>query len=1059
MTAATAGERTLAPFLFNRRLAPACLALGLGLVLGLPWPAARAAGQEAAQDEALPPLPPRTIEDVSRLLDHYKPDPGAATRALQAAEAQPPEGADQASLFDFYWRRGRAAAQVGRVRQQIDDLRRARELAAPGSPAHLRALRELAGAESAGGNLLNALRYCDEAIQANQHQKGKLTGAYQLAAQVLTRLGDFDGARERLNRLEGVFAQLQRSKNWGRSGPSWTANYERARGELFLAEGRYVEAERSFRQALKSTDQFLQILPDEVGTDQDTPTPNGVRQGREGILRNLAAIQLARGRLAEAEILARQALRDGLERVGRSSTDTARNLRILALVLAEEGRAAESAQLAQASLASFEEAGTAPDSLALAEARRALGSALVAQGRYGAALTTFEAMRAGIATDPDLLARAGSGDLDWVLALLRTGKAQEAERMAAAMLDGARRMFGDKALRTAEIRSFRAMALTALGRDDEAFQAFSQALPPLLEQAHSDAEADTGSRKRQQRLVQALESYLQLLGRLYQSPQRLPPGFDAAAESFRLADLARSSGVQRALTASAARARIDDPALAELARQEQDAQQRINSLGTLLTQLLSAPPDQQLPQIQDKLRGDIAALRQQREAARSQIARRFPDYAQLVDPQPATLAEARRRLRPGEVLVAWYFGEESSQAWAIPAQGEARFALLPTTRRAMAAEVAGLRRALDPAASTIDEIPPFDTAAANRLYQGLLQPLAPALVGARTLLAVPHAELGQLPLSVLLTAPAPQPAKGGTLPFAGYRDLPWLAKQVAVAQLPSVTALASLRSLKPGPAQRRPFIGFGDPLFSLAQAKEPDAPAEGLATRGIPLKRRNVPHTSGVDSAELAQLPRLPDTGDEIREIARVLGADGDGDVFLQRRASEAAVFAADLADRRVVMFATHGLVPGDLNGLDEPALALTSPAVTGGKGDGLLTLDEILGLKLNADWVVLSACNTAAGDGSGAEAVSGLGRAFFYAGARALLVSNWPVETVAAQRLMTDLFRRQASAPDLSKAEALRLAMLDLLNGPGSQDPRTGKTAFSYAHPLFWAPFVVVGD
>ncbi|MDP6068841.1 MAG: CHAT domain-containing protein [Alphaproteobacteria bacterium] len=116
-----------------------------------------------------------------------------------------------------------------------------------------------------------------------------------------------------------------------------------------------------------------------------------------------------------------------------------------------------------------------------------------------------------------------------------------------------------------------------------------------------------------------------------------------------------------------------------------------------------------------------------------------------------------------------------------------------------------------------------------------------------------------------------------------------------------------------------------------------------------------------------------------------------------------------DLSRIAVLAFATHGLVPGDLNGLLQPALALSSPKVTGSKDDGLLTMGEILGLKLDADWVVLSACNTGSDEGAGAEAVSGLGRAFFYAGTRALLVSNWPVETTSAKTLTTDLFRRHA--------------------------------------------------
>lgn len=155
----------------------------------------------------------------------------------------------------------------------------------------------------------------------------------------------------------------------------------------------------------------------------------------------------------------------------------------------------------------------------------------------------------------------------------------------------------------------------------------------------------------------------------------------------------------------------------------------------------------------------------------------------------------------------------------------------------------------------------------------------------------------------------------------------------------------------------------------------------------------------------------------------------------------------------------THGLVPGDLNGLTQPALALSAPEVTGNANeDGLLTMDEVLGLKLNADWVVLSACNTAAGDGAGSEAVSGLGKAFFFAGARTLLVSNWPVETVSARLLTTKLFEHQAANPTTTRAGALRATMLSLMDEAVSPDLIDGKP-YTYAHPMFWAPFSLVGD
>jgi CHAT domain-containing protein len=157
-----------------------------------------------------------------------------------------------------------------------------------------------------------------------------------------------------------------------------------------------------------------------------------------------------------------------------------------------------------------------------------------------------------------------------------------------------------------------------------------------------------------------------------------------------------------------------------------------------------------------------------------------------------------------------------------------------------------------------------------------------------------------------------------------------------------------------------------------------------------------------------------------------------------------------------VVFFATHGLVPGELTGLNQPALALSAPEVAGIDGDGLLTQEEVLGLSLGADWVVLSACNTASADGRGGEALSGLGRAFFYAGARSLLLSHWPVETVSARLLTTRIFVRDTGA--LSKAQAVQAAMKELIETGEARAP-DGSVAYAYAHPLFWAPFTVVGD
>ncbi len=138
---------------------------------------------------------------------------------------------------------------------------------------------------------------------------------------------------------------------------------------------------------------------------------------------------------------------------------------------------------------------------------------------------------------------------------------------------------------------------------------------------------------------------------------------------------------------------------------------------------------------------------------------------------------------------------------------------------------------------------------------------------------------------------------------------------------------------------------------------------------------------------------------------------------------------------------------------MDRESLAL---AYVNAKLTLILTLISVISV-LDADWVVLSACNTAAADGRASEAVSGLGRAFFYAGARSLLVSNWVVETTSARLLTTELFRRQSENPALTRAEALKQSMLSLMDK--SAVDATGRTTFSYAHPAFWAPFSLVGD
>jgi CHAT domain-containing protein len=196
-------------------------------------------------------------------------------------------------------------------------------------------------------------------------------------------------------------------------------------------------------------------------------------------------------------------------------------------------------------------------------------------------------------------------------------------------------------------------------------------------------------------------------------------------------------------------------------------------------------------------------------------------------------------------------------------------------------------------------------------------------------------------------------------------------------------------------------------------------------------------------------LAALPETADELKSVSRAVGGS-PADLHFGRSASETMVKRLNLAPYRIVYFATHGLVAGEVQSLGEPALALSLPTKASEVDDGLLTASEIAQLKLNADWVVLSACNTAAGEHFGAEAFSGFARAFFYAGARALMVSHWRVDSQAAVRLTTSTFAELSKDPSIGRAEALRRAMLAMIDD--ASIPWN-------AYPDFWAPFSVVGE
>jgi CHAT domain-containing protein len=298
------------------------------------------------------------------------------------------------------------------------------------------------------------------------------------------------------------------------------------------------------------------------------------------------------------------------------------------------------------------------------------------------------------------------------------------------------------------------------------------------------------------------------------------------------------------------------------------------------------------------------------------------------------------------------------------------------------------------------------------------------------------------------------------------RKAAWLIRSHAITVLPAASSLRALRQYAKTSQATKPFLGVGNPLL-----EGPDQLYAGLREAARQRKRCGtlapvvvaaapgrggaalVVQRGGIaDVVDLRRAPPLPETADELCAVARVLGAS-ESDVLLGARASEREIVRLSetgrLRNYRIVHFATHGALAGEASGSTEPGLLLTPPLTGSETDDGYLSASEIAGLKLDADWVILSACNTAAGEAKGAEALSGLARAFFYAGARALLVSHWYVDSNATVALIKEAFAELKSDPKIGRAEALRRSMLALID----------RGAERQAHPAAWAPFVVVGE
>ncbi len=895
------------------------------------------------------------------------------------------------------------SAEDGQLRRAISQLQRAIEIwrrSEPDAAGLTRALERLARLHLDAGSVRQAVPLFREVLQrrvAADGPEAQSVGISLVALAEATRAsGDHQGG-EWL--LQQALAIVNRSND-----PVAVATVQNNLGQVLFDQGRYRESEPLFRQASAAIERELS----NSGSIPSDPAVRDLIAIRTLNTSNLANVLARTDRRDEALALYRRAVALSETTLGNADPAIALYLNNLGELYRSDGQPEEAERVLRRALVIFE-ARNGSRHPHTATALNNLALALDAQDRRTEAQTLYrQAIEIRIAMlpagHPDVvsihhnLAWSGlmAGDFD--LAVEAARKAAEARRSLGHLPRAGQPMTGSQVDAT---------------RDD----ASSFVLMQAAWQA-AQIRADAGDKEQ----VAALR-----------------------AEAFRAAQERGDSAVAAALRRAGARIAAGRADLSNLIERrerllrERDAMDR--RLAALAASISTVPGDgySAVAERRDGLDAAIGEIH-------SALGRDYPAFFDLIAPSAVDVSALQEspgsgagQLRDDEALVVLTsgIGPWRPLVFAVTSR-EIAWAEIPMSQDEISDRLRSLRAQID-GGETGPFRRGFDRRTAHEMYRTLFgAPAIAALLDDKpNWILVPQGPLVSMPFAALVTAPP----TGADASPAALRSTSWLGLGRALSMLPSVSSLASLRNRRSPPAaSREAFFGLGDPAF------------QGVGAFPGPA-HRYFRGTAG-DPEAVRQLARLPGTRREVLALAEILGAD-PASYLLGTAASEANLLAkartGSLSDARIVLLATHGLLAGEMRHLSEPALALTPPAVASSSDDGLLTASEAARLRLSADWLILSACNTAAGDTLDHGGLGGLARAFFYAGAGALLVSHWRVRDDAAQRLTTKAVATwQAGA---GRARALQAAMRALI-----QDTRLDGTGASYAHPAAWAPFTVIG-
>ncbi len=814
-------------------------------------------------------------------------------------------------------------------------------------------------------------------------------------------------------------------------------------GTLYQRQERLVEAEEVFTRGLEEGEMLAQAQPPD-------PAAAGIVMTARN---NLAFLYTSQGRLAEAEQLFLRVREESEARLAPDDPGRATFAVNLANLYQAQRRFDEAERLYAEALTAV-----APDNPVTLMAASALGLMFVEQRRFaeGEPLLVRSLAAYRLLPGPNTLeALTALNNLAYLY--MAAGRFAEAEPRFVEALGLADRLAGADSLMTANVAANLAkLRLSTPAAAAAAIAPARQFVGILRSRFADDPARMIGSAQRGRQEAARAIGFALLADAAWAAAAAGPDGRRAlTTEVFAALQDGTAGRAGRAVVQMAVRRLADasGATLGALVRERESLadQWAVNSAEFSAAFANSGPETESLKR---SLREDRARFEARMTEIDAILRRDFPQYFALIRPEALDVAAAQAMLAPDEAIllvVPTEFGvhvvavSRDSASWARSAWTRERIdaAVLPILRAAGAA-VGG------PRASARG----FPRAAAYDLYRQVVAPADPVLAGKRHLFIVAAGSLSSLPFGLLVA----EPPRGDDSDPRALRATRWFAEVHALIQIPTIQSLQFLRrsgAPAAAPAAATAFIGFGNPaLRGAAVQRGPDFAGPGVEPAALFRPGRTRDGGAVLNLSQLGRMSRLPGTAIELEYIRASLDAPHSA-LFLADRATERNVRNTDLSGVRILAFATHGLLAGMVRETGEPGLVFTPPAQASEADDGYLTASEVSALRLDADWVILSACNTASGDGSqGAPGLSGLARAFFYAGARNLLASHWPVRDDVAAQITVRTIQIQRADPALSRAEAFQRAMREIRDNP-AQD----SAGATWAHPNAWAPFTLIGD